>query len=255
MVDRIQLEAEGIKLVAELHQPGGEGPHPALCICHGVPAKRVPDSTDRGYPLLAEKYCSHGFTVLIFNFRGSGESGGNFDIMGRTRDLKAAIDYLYQLKTVDNSRVSVMGFSGGAAASIYAAAHDKRITSVVTCACPARFFNIAEFSRIEEFLAHCRQIGIIRDSNFPRSVDEWAKGFEEINPLKWIGMISPRPVLIVHGDRDETVPKSHAWELYEQAGEPRDIAIIADGEHKLRLSEAAVDAGLSWLKKLNGLAG
>jgi putative redox protein len=175
--------------------------------------------------------------------------------MGWTRDLKAAIDYLCQLETVDTSRLSIMGFSGGAATSIYAAAHDRRITSVVTCACPARFFDIAEFSRIEEFLTHCRQIGIIRDSDFPQSVDEWAKGFEEISPLKWIGMISPRPVLIVHGDRDETVPKNHARELYEQAGEPRDIAIIEDGEHKLRLSQAAVNAALSWLKKTNGLAG
>jgi dipeptidyl aminopeptidase/acylaminoacyl peptidase len=253
-VDRVRLEVEGLKLAAEVHRPGGEGPHPALCICHGVPAKRVPDSADRGYPLLAEKFCGHGFVVLIFNFRGSGESEGNFDIIGWTRDLKAAIDYLCRLDTVDKSRLSVMGFSGGAATSIYAAAHDERISSVVSCACPSRFFDIAEFSKIEEFLEHCRQIGIIRDNDFPPSVDEWARGFQEISPLKWISMISPRPVLIVHGGEDETVPVNHARELYEKAGEPRDIAIIEGGEHKLRLSEAAVNAALTWLKRINGLA-
>jgi len=52
-VERLQLEAEGIRLVAEVYLPEGQGPHPALCICHGVPAKRVPDATDRGYPVLA----------------------------------------------------------------------------------------------------------------------------------------------------------------------------------------------------------
>lgn len=245
---------DGLQLVAEVYLPEGQSPHPSLCICHGVPARRTPDSTDRGYPLLAEKFCRHGFIVLIFNFRGSGESEGNFDMLGWTRDLKAAIDYLYQLDVADKSRLSVMGFSGGAATTVYCAARDKRISSVVSCACPARFFDIAEFSRIEEFLEHCREVGIIRDNNFPPSVDEWARGFEEISPLKRIHQIAPRPILIVHGDSDETVDPSHAWELYNASGEPRDIAIIEGGEHKLRLSEAAVDAALSWLKKVNGLA-
>jgi len=253
-VERVRLEVDGLRLVAEVYLPGGQGPHPPLCICHGVPARRTPDPADRGYPLLAERFCSQGFVVLIFNFRGTGESEGNFDILGWTRDLEAAIDYLCQHDMVDKSRLSVMAFSGGALASVYCAAKDRRISSVVTCACPARFFDISEFSRVEEFLEHCRQVGIIRDSNFPPSADEWAGGFEVVRPLKWIHEIAPRPILIIHGDSDQTVDPSHAWELYHKAGKPKDIAIIAGGEHKLRLSEPAMSTALSWLKKVNGLA-
>ncbi len=253
-VERVRLEVDGLRLVAEVYLPGGQGTRPSLCICHGVPAKRTPDPADRGYPVLAERFCGQGFAVLIFNFRGTGESEGNFDILGWTRDLEAAIDYLCQLDTVDRSRLSVMGFSGGALASVYCAAKDRRISSIVTCACPARFFDISEFSRIEEFLEHCRQVGIIRDSSFPPSVDEWARGFEAVSPLNWIHKIAPRPILIVHGDSDQTVDPSHAWELYHKAGKPKDIAIIAGGEHKLRLSEPAMSTALSWLKKVNGLA-
>ena len=130
-VRRLKLEVDGLKLVAEIYFPEGRGPHPGLCICHGVPARRVPDPVDRGYPLLAEKFCGQGFVTLIFNFRGSGESEGNFDILGWTRDLTAAIDYLYQIDEIDKSRVSVMGFSGGAATTVYCAAKDERISSVV----------------------------------------------------------------------------------------------------------------------------
>ena len=253
-VERVRLEVDGLRLVAEVHLPGGQGSHPPLCICHGVPARRTPDPADRGYPVLAERFCSQGFVVLIFNFRGTGESEGNFDILGWTRDLEAAIDYLGQLDMVDKSRLSVMGFSGGALASVYCAAKDGRISSIVTCACPARFFDISEFSRIEEFLEHCRQVGIIRDSSFPPSVDVWARGFEVVSPLKWIREIAPRPILIIHGNSDQTVDPSHAWELYHKAGKPKDIAIIEGGEHKLRLSEPAMSTALSWLKKVNGLA-
>lgn len=252
---RVSLEADGLRLVAEIYLPRGKGPHPAVCICHGVPAKRVPDSTDRGYPLLAERFCNEGFISFIFNFRGTGGSEGDFDMLGWTRDLKAAIDYLSQLAEVDKSRLSLMGFSGGAMASVYVAANDRRITSVVACACPARFFDISEFSRVEEFLAHCRQVGIIRDSSFPPSVDKWAKGFELVSPIKWIQRISPRPLLIVHGESDQTVPPSHAWELYNKAKKPKEISIIPGAEHKLRLSEPAMSAALTWLKKVNGLVG
>lgn len=251
---KVRLEVDGLRLAAEVYLPSGKGAHPALCICHGVPAKRTPDPTDRGYPLLAERFCREGFVAFIFNFRGTGESEGNFDMLGWTRDVKAAINYLYQLDAVDKSRLSLMGFSGGAMASVYCAAHDKRVSSIVACACPARFFDISEFNRIEEFLAHCRQVGIIRDKNFPPSVKEWARGFDEVSPLKWIHKISPRPLLIVHGDRDQTVPPSHAWELYNRAEEPKDISIIPDAEHRLRLSEPAMNTALAWLKKVNGLA-
>jgi uncharacterized protein len=253
-VKRVKLEVDSLKLAAEVYLPGGKGLHPALCICHGVPAKRTPDRTDRGYPLLAERFCSEGFVAFIFNFRGTGESEGNFDMLGWTRDLKAAIDYLSQLDKVAKSRLSLMGFSGGAMASVYCAANDKRVSSVVACACPARFFDISEFSRIEEFLTHCRQVGIIRDDNFPPSVEKWARGFDEVSPLKWIHKIAPRPLLILHGDSDLTVPLSHAWELYHKAEEPKDISIIQGAEHRLRLSEPAMSAALAWLKKVNGLA-
>jgi alpha/beta superfamily hydrolase len=61
--------------------PGGSRPFPALVICHGIPA-RVKGPDDRGYPLLAERFCQEGFFVLIFNFRGAGLSEGNFDLLG-----------------------------------------------------------------------------------------------------------------------------------------------------------------------------
>jgi dipeptidyl aminopeptidase/acylaminoacyl peptidase len=252
---RVELEVDGLRLVAEIYLPSGKGTHPALCICHGVPAKRTPDPTDRGYPVLAERFCKEGFVAFIFNFRGTGESEGNFDMLGWTRDVKAAIDYLLQLDIVDKSRLSLMGFSGGAMASVYCAAHNKRVSSIVACACPARFFDISEFNRFEEFLAHCRQVGIVRDADFPPSLKKWARGFDEVSPLRWIHKISPRPVLIVHGDRDQTVPLSHAWELYNRAEEPKDISIIPGADHRLRLSEPAMSVALDWLKKVNGIAG
>jgi alpha/beta superfamily hydrolase len=96
-VQGVRLKADGLELAGELHIPSREKAHPALCICHGIPAAH-PDPTDKGYTLLAQRFCRAGFITLIFNFRGTGKSEGNLDILGWSRDLRAALDFLYSLK-------------------------------------------------------------------------------------------------------------------------------------------------------------
>ncbi len=59
----VVLPVDGLDLVGQL-------PYPAVCVCHGIPAKS-PDPGDGGYSLLAERICQEGFAVLVFNFRGA----------------------------------------------------------------------------------------------------------------------------------------------------------------------------------------
>ena len=113
-VEEIRLKANGLELRGELHVPSKGKLHPALCICHGIPAA-PPDPTDKGYTLLAERFCHAGFITLIFNFRGTGKSAGNLDILGWTRDVQAALGFLYNVKEVDKNHFWLMGFSGAAA--------------------------------------------------------------------------------------------------------------------------------------------
>ena len=78
----VLLTVEGISIVGELYIPeqGDRKAFPALCLCHGIPSGRPPEPGDKGYPGLAEKFCTAGFATLIFNFRGTGLSGGNLDL-------------------------------------------------------------------------------------------------------------------------------------------------------------------------------
>ena len=130
--------------------------------------------------MLAQRFCDAGFLTLIFNFRGTGDSGGNFDIIGWTRDLEAVLDYLYNIEEVDKGNISVMGFSGGAAVSVYVASRDTRVSSLVTCACPARFGTFTDPERAKLAVEHFRDIGIIRDDDFPASIEDWLDGFNQI---------------------------------------------------------------------------
>jgi len=244
-VKEVFLEVDGLKLRGEIYPPQGEGPFPVLCLCHGIPA-RPPDPSDPGYRALAERFSQEGFLSFIFNFRGAGESEGNLDLLGWTRDLGAVLDWLGSLEEVDQARVSVMGFSGGAAVAVYVAAHDTRVKSVVACACPAEF----TFSP-EEMLRQAREVGTIRDPDFPPSFEEWAQGLKEVSPIRFIDRISPRPLLILHGESDELIDPSQALRLYEKAREPKEFILIHGAGHRLRLSREAMEAAARWLKRVN----
>jgi dipeptidyl aminopeptidase/acylaminoacyl peptidase len=246
-VEEIRLYADGLELAGELHIPSRGKVHPALCICHGIPAA-PPNPTDTGYATLAQRFCHAGFITLIFNFRGTGRSEGNLDILGWTRDLEAALNFLYGLQEVDKNNICLLGFSGGAAVSVYTAAHDSRVFLVVTCACPADFRSLPQNGTPLETIRRFRHIGAIRDKDFPPSMEEWQRGFETVTPVKWVDKISPRPLLLVHGDADELIPLEHARRLYRKAKEPKELKIIPGARHKMRLEKAAMDFIFDWLK-------
>jgi len=246
----VTLEIEGLKITGELYLPG-EGtqtPYPAVCICHGMPSGNHPDPGDGGYPRLAEEICRDGFAVFIFNFRGAGTSGGNLDMLGWTRDLQAVIDYLCALPEVDRAHLSLLGFSAGAAVSVFVASQDKRVSSVVTCACPAEFTFFSEADNLSSIVNRFRSIGAIKEKDFPRSTEDWLSGFRLINPIRHVAGIAPRPLLLVHGNRDETVDVSHAYELHDRAGEPKQLTIIDGAGHRLRQDGRVMPIVRDWLK-------
>ena len=247
-INSVSFEADTLRLAGEVYLPEiASQPLPAICLCHGIPA--VPyNPSDRGYTALAERFCDAGFVTMIFNFRGTGESQGNLDMLGWAQDLNAAIGFLYNLDEVNKSHICLLGSSGGAAASIYVAAHDLRVSSIVTLACPATFEFMSHKQQVNALIDQFRNIGTIRDKDFPSSMTEWLNNFDMISPIRWVDKISPRPLLLIHGEGDEVVPVEHAFKLYEKAGEPREIAIIPGAGHRLRLEEKAITTALAWIK-------
>lgn len=247
---KVILPSDGLKIAGQLYLPGeGDGTlYPTVCVCHGIPSGNPPDPADGGYPALAETICRQGFAVLIFNFRGTGGSEGNLDILGWGRDLNTAISYLRTQPEVDPSCISLLGFSGGAAVSVYVASQDKRVSSVIACACLAEFSFIKTVEEPLDIVEHMRNIGAIRDEDFPHSVDEWIDGFRLVRPIDYVARISPRPLLLVHGSQDEAVDISHARRLFARAGEPKQLVIIEGGGHRLRQNKKAMQIVFEWLK-------
>ncbi len=246
--DFFVLQVDGISIVGQSFLPDSANNHPAVCLCHGAPSGSPPEPGDGGYPALGERFCEEGYAAFFFNFRGAGDSGGNMDIYGWTRDLEAVIGFLYELNGVDNSRLFLVGFSAGAATSVYVASKDERVCGVAACACPAHFGLFTESGEPQAIIERYRSIGAIRDADFPPSVEGWFDDLKIVTPLEHVSGIAPRSLLLVHGGQDETVPVEHARQLYEKAGDPRKLVVIDDAGHRLRRDERVIGAILDWLK-------
>ncbi|MDW7651781.1 MAG: alpha/beta fold hydrolase [Bacillota bacterium] len=245
------VEVEGNRLAGEINLPTQvAAPYPVVVICHGIPSGR-PAENDPGYRPLAKRLAAAGFLSVIFNFRGCGESGGNIDLAGWCRDLRAILDMLYTRHDTDKSRMSLMGFSGGAAVSCVVAANDRRVSAVALMACPAEFSFLFKEEELTEMIARAREIGSIRDPGFPGDPQAWLAGMYAVRAEEAIGLLSPRPVLIVHGTDDEVVPVEHARRLYARAGDPREFVLLDKTHHRLRQVPEALQAAEDWLCRIN----
>ncbi|MEE8419946.1 MAG: alpha/beta fold hydrolase [Dehalococcoidales bacterium] len=246
---KVLLNIEGVAISGRLYLPEAKGPHPVVCLCHGIPAQK-PEPGAGDYGQTAEEICRAGFAAMIFNFRGTGASGGNLDMLGWSRDLTAVIDYLFGLPDIDRSRLSLLGFSGGAAVAIYVAAGDRRVSCLAAAACPADFTRLTETNEPHSVVDHFRSIGAIRDASFPASPRQWLAGFRTVRPIDYVANIAPRPLLLVHGNSDQTVEVNHAHRLYHRSGEPRELVIIDGAGHRLRHDNRAMAAIIGWLKAI-----
>ncbi len=244
------LDAGGTAIRGKVLVPGGRKKAPLAVLCHGIPSG-TPVEGDPGYEALAERFNRNGVAACIFNFRGTGDSDGDFSLPGWIQDLEAVLDAARgaegAFRDCDPRSIAVMGFSGGGAVSMVCAARTGGLRALASLSAPADFSHLITREGIGGFIAHARSIGIIRDPDYPASEEEYYEGIHACRPVEVVARISPTPILIVHGDGDDTVPVSEARLLYEAAREPKELFIIPGGGHKLRLDPVAMDKAVGWM--------
>jgi fermentation-respiration switch protein FrsA (DUF1100 family) len=171
-----------------------------------------------------------GFNVLTYNMRSRAGSGGEYVTLGvyEQKDLISALDYLCTRSDVDPRRIGALGISMGGAVVILAAARDKRIKAVV---------DDCGFSDAPSVIAASFE-HFIHLPPFPFApitiwiADERAGiNVDSVRPMDVIGRISPRPVFIIHGLDDYTVPVANSKRNFAHAREPKQLWLVPGAEH------------------------
>ncbi|MBU1671886.1 MAG: alpha/beta hydrolase [Actinobacteria bacterium] len=239
--EHIELSSGGVDLVGELLVPGEDTP--LVVLSHGIPLS-APDPEDPGYAGLATGVADAGYSVLFVNFRGTGESGGDFHMGGWYEDIRTVMEYALSLGA---PAVFMAGFSAGGALSIEYAARCGGVDGVVAFAAPARLTEVFPRQNVLSFIEVAREVGIIRELHFPPTPD-WL--YDDLMPhdaLDHVAGVSPTPLLLVHGSEDELVPAAQARQLLDAAGEPKELVMLPCGEHRLRRDPRSVEVLVEWL--------
>ncbi len=168
-----------------------------------------------------------GYHVLLFSYRGHGQSDG---ARGRftygdaeSRDVDAAVQYLAVGKGIN--QVAVIGHSAGAASAILSAARNPSISAVVA---------LAPFNSVDEVWQTSRP------SMVPAFVLDWtlwvaeqSRSFsrENVRPIEVVDQIAPRPLLVIRGTEDQRVTQDQVLQLVSAAQEPKTLWQIKGASH------------------------
>lgn len=173
---------------------------------------------------------THGYGALLFDLRNHGESEGEITTLGylEAEDVGAAVEYGLSRPEVDARRIGLVGMSMGGATVLRAAARIPEVDAVVA---------EAAYTSIEDNLAHgVRALTGLPPFPFAPLV-AWFGEIEAgidirmVRPIDDVDEISPRPLLLIHGDQDPTVPVENSRALYAAALEPKQLYIVPGAGH------------------------
>jgi hypothetical protein len=211
----VVFESKGQQIVGMLHLPDGRSRVPAALLLHGFTGTKT--ETHRMFVKLSRALAERGFASLRFDYRGSGDSAGNFEdmtIRTEVTDAGEALRYLAGHRRINSRRLALIGMSlGGAIASLLVGRQRSRFKTMALWAPVAEGAGILDELSTPEAVAALAQTGITDHDGNLVSVT-FIRQFAEMKPLREI--VKTRcPVLLVHGTKDVTVPDQHT-EMYEK---------------------------------------
>jgi pimeloyl-ACP methyl ester carboxylesterase len=189
----------------------------AVMLVHGAGGDRS--------ALLAEArmLSSRGYGVLSFDLPGHGESGGEIRWAEPERaSVRAAVDWLEQRARIRAGGIGALGFSLGGYVLVQVAAVEPRLSALVLSGTPSDPVEQVRYQHARySFLSQTPALFVLERGGMDLSV----RGVDFAN------RIAPRPLLVIGGSEDHTVPASMAEALFRAAREPKELYVIAGADH------------------------
>lgn len=239
---------DGIRLSVKLEMPTpSEGKHPLVIFIHGFTS-----SKERPHNILScDAMREAGFAALRMDMYGHGESGGDFQdhtLYKWISNAMAAIDYARKLEWV--SDIYLSGHSqGGLVAALAAGMEPDRIKGLILRA-PA--FLIPRCAREGNMLGYQfdplripEEIPIIKGLTLNGNYIRVAQTIHVEEAIERF----TNPVLILHGDEDDTVPLEDSVAASRQYRDCRLEIIKGETHHFDRHPEEMKSRIREWLQK------
>jgi uncharacterized protein len=155
----------------------------------------------------------HGYHLFTVDYRGYGRSAGEVSIEGALDDVLAAIVQTRKLAASEAGGPLILyGQSLGGALLLYVVGtmDDRRDIAVVVA--DSAFASYQALAR-EKLASHWLTF-LLQPLAYVLVSDRYA-------PAPVLAEISPLPLLVIHGERDEIIPVQHGQRIYDGAKFPK----------------------------------
>jgi uncharacterized protein len=166
----------------------------------------------------------HGFGVLAYDARGSGDSEGRPENLGWTwhRDIEGAVEYL---RARGITRIGGLGLSSGAEAMVETAGNDPRIKAVVAEGTQGR--TVRDTLDLPNGLTKVQLL-----SNFPlmyTATQAMSRAPEPPSLKTQVAKIGPRPLLLISSGTGYERDANRVF--YRAAGDPKELWEMPNAPH------------------------
>lgn len=215
-----------------IHLPRKTSPRgraPGVVFFHGFTGDRM--ESHWMFVKCARALANAGVASLRFDFYGSGESDGDFrevTLRGEISDARAAVGFFRRQKGIDPRRVGLLGISmGGAIAAVLAEKAQARAVVLWSALAHTAHLRTLAATSAKPIPGGGGAVEYDAREISPRFMDDAAK----VEPVSALAGYEG-PTLIIHPERDEAVPLSHARDFYQAAGaEAKELVLIPGADH------------------------
>ncbi len=216
----IEFISQGFLLKGVLHLPCLENP-PLIVGSHGLEGSK--ESAKQ--KILSKILVQNNIAFFRFDHRGCGQSQGDFikdtSLEKRTIDFVNAVKHILSLEKTSRD-LAVFGSSMGGATCMNAwktlSKMDINLCGAVLCSTPAKSRTIENIPTDANEKRPALPLRFFKDNLLFNIVDK-ARDLSN--------------VLIFHGDADEVVPVSNAYDIYDRAKDPKQMFIHKNGDHQM----------------------
>jgi uncharacterized protein len=211
----------GHKMLVHYHRPAGrEGQRfPTVLFLHGFPGSEKSSDVQRA--LMAR-----GVASVAPSFLGAWGSGGKYRFTTLVPQARAALRAAKKLSFVDPRRVAVYGFSMGGWTALNLAALEPALKAVVAVAPAGGPEMIGSGTR--SFLTHLSKP---LNAPAPAALDaDFRRAMRRFDPARAIPRLRA-PLLLIHGDEDETIPPFISKRYAALAGRRARLVVLRGADH------------------------
>lgn len=290
MIKPVTFFSEGCKLNGDLYVPDdleASERRAGVLLCHGYTGVK-----DLYLPDNARALTQAGYVAMTFDYKGWGASEGpraRLDPHGRVADAQAALTFLAMQAEVDGDRLGILGVSYGGGTVVWLAAIDQRVKCVVSVVGvghggrwmrsvrrPDEWHDLLAQSQADRERRATTGTSEVVDRDLVLSLDrqsqeltaaarranpaavnqiplEFVDETLSFNPEWVVDKIAPRAVLFITAEDDRLVPPDESIAMFERAGEPKKLVILANYGHYQVYAEPAfsevMDEALTWFAR------